>query len=193
MHTEQRNAEVGIESESKSSWEYGSLGCKGTERQPSKLQAAGSGPADLIAGREWGQGGSDDKQECPRGKARRAGQTCGRCFLDRLRGDASAAKVLVNEVEQHGGHVILAALVPVAVDGQPVAQVPHLLPCKPSHFSARGATSHATSMSRSHDENSHVGRVNNVLSSSAAAGTICSAQSVKPFSVSAAIVLTFLM
>ncbi len=57
-----------------------------------------------------------------------------RCFLDRRRGNAGAAQVLVHEIQQHGGHVVLAALVPVAVDGQPVAQVPHLLPCKALHI-----------------------------------------------------------
>ena len=60
--------------------------------------------------------------------------------MDRLGRDASAAQVLVDKVEQHGGHIVLAALVPVAVYGQPVAQVPHLLPCKPFPFLSKGAT-----------------------------------------------------
>ena len=63
---------------------------------------------------------------------RSVGLTCGRSLLNGLRGDASACQVLVHKVQQHGGHIVLAALVPVAVDGQPVAQVPHFLTCKNS-------------------------------------------------------------
>ena len=55
--------------------------------------------------------------------------TCGRRLLHRLGPDASLGQVLVHQVQQHGGHIVLAALVPVAVHGQPVAQIPRLLPC----------------------------------------------------------------
>ncbi len=47
--------------------------------------------------------------------------TCGGRLLHRLCLDASLGKVLVHQVEQHGGHIVLAALVPVAVHRQPVA------------------------------------------------------------------------
>ena len=55
--------------------------------------------------------------------------TCGGRLLYRPCLHASLGKVLVNQVEEHGGHIVLAALVPVAVHCQPVAQVPGLLPC----------------------------------------------------------------
>ena len=48
-----------------------------------------------------------------------------------LRLHASPGKVLVHQVQQHGRHIVLAALVPVAVHRQPVAQIPRLLPCAP--------------------------------------------------------------
>lgn len=40
---------------------------------------------------------------------------------------AGGAVVLVHQIQQHAGHVVRPALVPVPVDLQPVAQVPRLL------------------------------------------------------------------
>ena len=58
-------------------------------------------------------------------------RTCAWRLLEWPRLHAGAGKVLVHQVQQHGRHIVLAALVPVAVDRQPVAQIPRLLPCAP--------------------------------------------------------------
>ena len=53
--------------------------------------------------------------------------TNGRGLLDGFRRLACGNEVLVNQVQEHGGHILLPSLVPVAVDRQPVAEVLRLL------------------------------------------------------------------
>ena len=59
--------------------------------------------------------------------------TCGRGFQQLGRAGPSWLEVLVHKVCKHGHHVGAPPLVPVAVDGQPVAQILSLLPCSHRH------------------------------------------------------------
>jgi len=60
--------------------------------------------------------------------------TCVGGLLQGLGRDAGGAAVIVYQVQQHGHHVLQAPLVPVAVDGQPVPQIPCLLACQRRHL-----------------------------------------------------------